>query len=171
MTSEQRLLSIVIPVFNEAESISQLYKELVAVCNQEGYDYEIIIVDDGSDDNIGKIVKQLNPVTYVRLRRNFGQTAALDCGIKRANGELIVTLDGDGQNDPADIPNLISHLEENDLDVVSGWRKNRRDTLMKKVSSRAANYLRSLLIHDGLQDSGCTLKVYKSECFDGIRLF
>ena len=171
MSSEQRLLSVVIPVLNEAESIDQLHKEIVSICKQENYNYEIIIVDDGSDDNTGKIVKQLNPVTYVRMRRNFGQTAAMDCGVKTAGGELIVTLDGDGQNDPTDIPKLIRYLEENDLDVVSGWRKNRKDSLMKKTSSRAASYLRSLMIKDGLQDSGCTLKVYKSECFKGISLF
>jgi len=167
MNLDQKSLSIVIPVFNEAETVGELHKEIVSVCNQEGYNYEIIIVDDGSDDGTGKIVKHLNPVTYVRLRRNFGQTAAMDCGIKTASGELIITLDGDGQNDPADIPKLIRHLEENDLDVVSGWRKNRKDNLMKKLSSRVANNMRSLLIKDGLNDSGCTLKVYKSECFKG----
>jgi glycosyltransferase involved in cell wall biosynthesis len=171
MTSAQGLLSIVIPVFNEADSIARLHQEVVSVCNREGYDYEIIIVNDGSTDDTDKVIKELVPVIYVRLRRNFGQTAALDCGIKTARGKIIITLDGDGQNDPADIPSLIRHLEENDLDLVSGWRKNRKDGYMKRISSRAANYLRSLLINDGLQDSGCTLKVYKAECFKGISLF
>jgi glycosyltransferase involved in cell wall biosynthesis len=171
MTSAQGLLSIVIPVFNEADSIARLHQEVVSLCNREGYDYEIIIVNDGSTDDTDKVIKELVPVIYVRLRRNFGQTAALDCGIKTARGKIIITLDGDGQNDPADIPSLIRHLEENDLDLVSGWRKNRKDGYMKRISSRAANYLRSLLINDGLQDSGCTLKVYKAECFKGISLF
>ena len=105
------------------------------------------------------------------MRRNFGQTAAIDCGIKRAKGELIVTLDGDGQNNPADIPKLIHFLEDNDLDVVSGWRKNRKDSYIKRIASKAAKYLRRFIIHDGLQDSGCTLKIYKAECFNGINLF
>lgn len=171
MTSEQRVLSIVIPAYNEAGSIGHLHDEIVSVCEREGYFYEIIIVDDGSTDHTEEIVKQLVPVFYIKMRRNFGQTAAMDCGIKKARGELIVTLDGDGQNDPADIPRLIKHLNENDLDVVSGWRKKRRDNFMKKLSSRLANSLRGVIVNDGLQDSGCTLKVYKKECFEGISLF
>ncbi len=169
ITSSQ--ISIVIPVFNEAENIGKLHNEIVSVCEQEKYNYEIIIVDDGSTDGTAKVAKQLMPVVYVHLRRNFGQTAALDCGIKQARGQLIVTMDGDGQNDPADIPGLISYLEDNDLDLVSGWRKNRKDSFTKKISSRAANYMRALIIKDGLNDSGCSLKVYRAECFNGINLF
>ena len=171
MPVKNNLVSIVIPAFNEADSIGALHQEVVAVCEREGYDYEIIIVDDGSTDDTEPVVKQLAPVIYIRLRRNFGQTAAMDCGIKRAKGELILTLDGDGQNDPADIPSLIKHLEENRLDIVSGWRINRRDSLMKKFSSRVANFLRSLIIKDGLHDSGCSLKAYRAECFKGISLY
>ncbi len=171
MPLKNNLVSIVIPVFNEADSIGALHQEAVVVCEREGYEYEIIIVDDGSTDDTEHVVKQLAPVTYIRLRRNFGQTAAMDCGIKKAKGELIVTLDGDGQNDPADIPKLIKHLEENRLDIVSGWRINRRDSFMKKFSSRTASFLRSLIIKDGLHDSGCSLKVYRAECFKGISLY
>lgn len=164
-------LSIIIPVFNEAECIGQLHKEIVTLCEQENYDYEIIIVDDGSTDDTNNIIKWLSPVIYIRLRRNFGQTAAIDCGIKQASGDLIVTMDGDGQNDPSDIPKLIHYLESNELDVVSGWRKNRKDSFMKKASSRAANYLRGFIIKDELHDSGCSLKVYRKDCFMGISLF
>jgi len=171
MASQGPFISIIIPVFNEVNCISKLHRETVEICKQENYDYEIIIVDDGSTDGTDRIVKELIPVIYIRLRRNFGQTAAMDCGIKRARGKLIITMDGDGQNDPADFPKLISCLINNNLDVVSGWRKNRKDTLTKKIASRAASIARGLIINDGLNDSGCSLKVYRAECFEGISLF
>lgn len=165
------LISVVVPVYNEVESINRLHTEVVDVCNREGYQFEIIIVDDGSKDGTDKVLKQLSPLTYIRLRRNFGQTAAMDCGIKRAQGDLIITMDGDGQNDPADIPKLIQHLEENDLDIVSGWRRHRKDPLIKKMSSRLAHLLRTFILHDGLNDSGCSLKVYRADCFEGVNLY
>ena len=170
MSSEMQL-SIVIPIFNEAASVQALHHEIVQICTKEGYTYEILMVDDGSSDGTGDVIKSLSPVTYIRLRRNFGQTAAMDCGIKHAQGKLIVTMDGDGQNDPADIPKMIRYLENNDLDVVSGWRKNRKDPILKHISSRAANLLRAMILNDGLNDSGCSLKVYRSECFKGISLY
>lgn len=171
MVVGNKLVSFVIPVYNEAGSISILHEEIKRVSEAEGFNYEIIIVDDGSTDNTELIIKNLYPVTYIRLRRNFGQTSALDCGIKKAKGSLIVTMDGDGQNDPADIPVMINYLEDQNLDVVSGWRKKRKDPWLKRVSSRMANYARMLMIRDGLNDSGCTLKVYRSECFKGITLY
>ncbi len=171
MSSQKPWLSVVIPVLNEAECIAQLHQEVVDVCEREGYNYEIIIVDDGSTDGTAAIVKRLEPVIYIQLRRNFGQTAAMDCGIKKARGELIVTMDGDRQNDPADIPRLIRYLQEKDLDVVSGWRRKRKDPFLKKLSSRAANFVRNMMIKDGLHDSGCSLKVYRAECFNGISLY
>lgn len=171
MTFSYNKISVVIPVYNEVESIQQLHEEVVKVCSDQNYDYEIIIVDDGSSDGTDKIIKQLSPLTYIRLRRNFGQTAAMDCGIKKAQGDLIVTMDGDGQNDPADIPSLIQHLQENDLDVVSGWRKDRKDPFMKNFSSRTANIVRAIILNDGLNDSGCSLKVYRADCFKGISLY
>jgi len=164
-------ISIIIPAFNEAACLPYLHQEIVTICNQKDYNYEIILIDDGSTDQTSSVVEDLEPLKYIRLRRNFGQTAALDCGIKHAGGDLIVTLDGDGQNDPADIPKLIDYLHENDLDIVSGWRKNRKDPFFKKMSSRLANYARSFIIKDGLNDSGCTLKVYRAECFKGISLY
>ena len=122
------LLSIVVPVYNEAENIAALHAEILQVCRGTGGPFEIIIVDDGSTDGTPEVVKGLAPVTSISLRRNFGQTAAMDCGIKHAWGEYIVTMDGDGQNDPADIPALLAHLKACDLDAVSGWRRKRRDS-------------------------------------------
>ena len=164
-------LSVVIPAYNEAENLPGLHAEIVDVCEAGGWRYEIIVVDDGSDDGTPEAVKALKPVTYIRLRRNFGQTSAMDCGIKHASGRYIVTMDGDGQNDPADIPALVKLLEEKQVDVVSGWRRNRRDGVRKRLASRAAARVRRVLINDGIHDSGCSLKIYRAECFRGISLF
>lgn len=164
-------LSVVVPVFNEEGNIEKLHKEIVDVCEANGYKYEIIFIDDGSTDQTAEICKSLRPLKIIRMRKNFGQTSAMDAGIKAAKNDYIVTMDGDGQNDPADIPQMIAYLEENNLDVVSGWRKNRKDTLMKRFTSRGANVLRHMIVHDGIHDSGCSLKVYKRECFKGVNLY
>ncbi len=164
-------ISVVVPVFNEEGNIAKLHKEILDVCQANGYTFEIIFVDDGSVDNTVNVCKNLHPLKLIRLRRNFGQTAAMDAGIKTAKYDYIVTMDGDGQNDPADIPRMIEYLEQNNLDVVSGWRKNRKDTLMKRFTSRGANLLRSIIVHDGIHDSGCSLKIYKRECFNGVNLY
>ncbi|MDR2884243.1 MAG: glycosyltransferase [Deferribacteraceae bacterium] len=102
-------ISIVVPVYNECENIANLHREINDMCVREGYTYEIIFVDDGSSDSSFQVAQSLTPITYMRLRKNFGQTAAMDAGIKAAKYDYIVTLDGDGQNDPADIPNLLKH--------------------------------------------------------------
>jgi len=164
-------LSIVVPVYNEQDNISRLHQEIVAVCADLGYPFEVIIVDDGSTDRTGEIARSLSPVKYIRLRRNFGQTAALDAGIKAAGNKYIVTMDGDLQNDPKDIPRLIQHQEEHGYDCVSGWRKSRRDGYMKRIVSKGANFLRSIIIKDNIHDSGCALKIYKRECFENISLY
>jgi glycosyltransferase involved in cell wall biosynthesis len=164
-------ISVVVPIFNEAGSITDLHNEVVDVCKKAGYTVELIFVDDGSTDNTVEVAKTLKPVKLIRFRKNFGQTSAMDAGIKAAQNDYIITMDGDGQNDPADIPKLIAHLEENDLDVVSGWRVNRKDSFFKKFASRGANLLRYVLIHDGIHDSGCSLKVYKRICFKNISLY
>ncbi len=134
-------VSFIVPVYNEVENIEKLHKEILAVARTLGTDFEIIMVDDGSSDGTYKKLKSLSPVTIIRMRTNFGQTSALDAGIKAAQYPYIVTMDGDLQNDPADVPALIRHLEENELDVVSGWRKNRKDSISKKFVSRVANLL------------------------------
>ena len=171
--SEEKI-SIVVPVYNEEGNIQNLHNEIKDILEspQMGVcQYEIIFIDDGSTDNTASICKTLYPLKLIRFRKNFGQTAAMDAGIKAASGDLIVTMDGDGQNDPADIPKMIDYLQVNGLDVVSGRRKHRKDTLMKRFTSRGASFLRHLLIHDGIHDSGCSLKVYKSECFHGVNLY
>lgn len=164
-------ISIVVPVFNEEGNIENLHKEIVDICEDNRYTYEIIFIDDGSTDRTAQICRNLTPLKLIRMRRNFGQTAAMDAGIKAAQYDYIVTMDCDGQNDPSDIPQMVRFLEDNNLDVVSGWRKNRKDNFMKRFISRGANFLRGLMIHDGIHDSGCSLKVYKRECFKGINLY
>jgi glycosyltransferase involved in cell wall biosynthesis len=164
-------LSIVIPVYNEEDNIAKLHQEIVTVCRTHNFEFEIIIIDDGSADKTAEIVKTLSPVKLICFRKNFGQTPALDAGIKQAAYNYIITMDGDGQNDPADIPRLIQYLEENNLDAVSGWRKKRKDSWRKKLASRGADLLRKFLIDDGVHDSGCTLKVYKRECFANLNLY
>lgn len=164
-------ISVVVPVFNEEGNIAKLHQEIKNVCEDNGYIYEIIFVNDGSTDKTDEACRKLEPLKLITMRKNFGQTAAMDAGIKAAQYDYIVTMDGDGQNDPADIPGMLKYLHENDLDVVSGWRKNRKDTFMKKFVSRGANFLRYLMVHDGIHDSGCSLKVYKKECFKGINLY
>jgi glycosyltransferase involved in cell wall biosynthesis len=165
------MISVVIPVYNEEGSVAELHREIVSVMTGIGRPFEIIFVDDGSVDQTVNTLRTLRPIRIVRFRRNFGQTAALDAGIKTARGEYIVTLDGDGQNDPEGIPKLIHELESKDLDVVSGWRKDRKDSLSKKYASKVAAYFRKFLINDGIHDSGCTLKVYRKECFDHVDLY
>ena len=164
-------ISVVVPVFNEEGNVRELHKEILEVCKKENYKFEIIFVDDGSKDKTPEICKELKHLKYIRMRKNFGQTAAMDAGIKLAQYDYIVTMDGDRQNDPADIPKLVNYLEENDLDIVSGWRKNRKDTVMKKFTSRVANFLRGIIVKDNIHDSGCSLKIYKKECFDHINLY
>ena len=164
-------ISVVVPVYNEEGNVEELHREIKQVCEENQYEYEIIFINDGSSDQTGKICRTLSPLKYIEFRKNFGQTAAMDAGIKAAKHEYIVTMDGDCQNDPADIPMMIEYLEENNLDVVYGWRKNRKDTFMKRFVSRGANFLRHLLVHDGIHDSGCSLKVYRRECFKGVTLY
>lgn len=168
-------LSVVVPVYNEEKNIEKLFYEIKEMCERgmDGvpFDYEIIFVNDGSTDGTDRVCRSLNPLTYIKFRKNYGQTSALDCGFKAATKELIAALDGDGQNDPADIPMMIEYLLKNDLDVVSGWRKSRHDTVGKRFVSRGANMLRYLIIHDGIHDSGCTLKIYRRECFDNLTLY
>ncbi len=164
-------ISVVVPVYNEEGNVRELHKEIMDVCEKEGYEYEIIFINDGSSDRTDEICRTLSPLKYICMRRNFGQTAAMDAGIKVAKYDYIVTMDGDRQNDPEDIPQMLRHLVENNLDVVSGWRKNRKDTFMKRFISRGANFLRGILVKDGIHDSGCSLKVYKKECFNGMNLY
>jgi len=165
-------ISVIIPAYNEKGNVTELHQRIIAALKPLRRSFEIIFVDDTSDDGTFEELKRLSgPLKIIRFRKRRGQTAALDAGIKAAKGAILVTLDGDLQNDPDDIPKLIHKLESENLDVVSGWRKNRKDPFMKRFISKGAKFLRDLLITDGIHDSGCTLKVYRRECFDTVDLF
>jgi len=167
--------SVIIPVFNEAENLSQLYQELIASCAKLKRTYEIIFVDDGSWDEsfiiLKKIQKKDSSVKILKLRRNFGQTAALSAGFDYAKGEIIITLDADLQNDPEDIHLLIQKIEEG-YDIVSGWRQRRKDKfLTRRLPSALANRLISLITRVKLHDYGCTLKAFRRDVIKNIRLY
>jgi glycosyltransferase involved in cell wall biosynthesis len=168
-------LSIVIPLFNEEENITPLYRELKTVLAGLRARCEVIFVDDGSADRSAEVLKHLarqdKMVKIIQFRKNFGQTAAIAAGVEHAQGEIIVTMDGDGQNDPRDIPRLLKRLKEGH-DVVSGWRKNRKDPLInKRFPSALANRLISWLTRVKLHDYGCTLKAYRRDILKDIRLY
>ncbi|HRY27850.1 MAG TPA: glycosyltransferase family 2 protein [Candidatus Moranbacteria bacterium] len=163
-------ISVVVPLYNEEGNVKELHKQILAACQALGKSFEIIFVDDGSKDGTVKDCEELSPLTLIKFRKNFGQTAAFDAGIKQAKGEIIITMDGDLQNDPKDIGLLLEKMNEG-FDVVSGWRFARKDTFMKKFFSRGANLLRKFLVEDNIHDSGCSLKAYKKECFENVDLF
>jgi len=162
--------SVIVPVFNEEKNIPSLHREIVSTLRKLKKPYEIIFVNDGSTDNSLQVMKKLKPLKIISLRKNSGQSAALDAGIKNAKGEIIITLDGDGQNDPKDIPCLLAKLNEG-YDVVCGWRYKRKDPLSKKIISKGAAFLRKFFVDDYVHDSGCTLRVYKKECFENLDLY
>ena len=166
-------VSIVIPVYNEVESVPHLHRAIREA--MAGRDYEVVYVDDGSTDGsieeLERLVRQDAEVgRLVVLRRNFGQTAALAAGIDHSVGEVLVTLDADMQNDPADIPLLIGKIEEG-YDLVSGWRIKRQDSFFRRIPSQAANWLISRVTGVPLHDYGCTLKAYRREVLEGFHLY
>jgi len=161
--------SVVVPVYDEEGSVVKLHREIVEVFKKLNKAFEIIFVDDGSKDKTFEKLKALKPITIIRLRKNFGQSSALDAGIKHARGKIIITLDGDGQNDPRDIPKLLKKLNGG-YDAVCGWRHKRRDPFVKRKVSQGAKFFRDFLVKDGIHDSGCTLRVYRRECFEDIDL-
>lgn len=167
--------SIVVPIYNEEDNISDLYRAIITALDATDTDYEIIMVDDGSADGSFSALKAIAAqdlrVKVIRFRRNFGQTAAMSAGFDAASGDIIIPMDGDLQNDPADIPRLIEKLHEG-YDVVSGWRSDRKDTFVtRKIPSILANALISRLTGVHLHDYGCTLKAYRREVLDGINLY
>lgn len=168
-------VSVIIPLFNEEESLPPLYRNLSEVMEGLKKSYELVFVDDGSVDKSFQILKEIadqDPhVKTVRLRRNFGQTAALVAGFDHARGDVMVPMDGDLQNDPADIPALLEKLDEG-FDIVSGWRRARKDPLLTKaLPSKLSNKLASWLTGVNLHDFGCTLKAYRREVVEGIQLY
>jgi len=168
-------LSVVIPIYNEEENIPYLMERLCNALKQLGLRYEIIAVDDGSRDNGAAVLKryaaEIPELKIVRLRRNSGQAAAIMAGLERATGEIVITIDGDLQNDPDDIEKLVTKLNEG-YDVVSGWRKNRHDyPLRRNFVSRVANRLISRASGIYLHDYGCTLKAYRRNMIQDVRLY
>lgn len=168
-------LSIVIPIYNEEENIEPLCREIREALEGLGLEYEILAIEDGSTDDSFTVLKRVHEeeprVRVIRFRRNFGQTAAFAAGFDAARGEMIVTLDADLQNDPADIPRLLAKLEEG-YDVVSGWRTERRDPfLTRRFPSMVANWLISEITGVRLHDYGCSLKAYRHEVVKNIRLY
>jgi len=170
MEGQKPFISVVVPLYNEEGNVRELHKRILDACEKLGKPFEIIFIDDGSKDETIKNAQGLTPLTLIKFRKNFGQTAAFDAGIKQAQGEVVITMDGDLQNDPADIGLLLEKMEEG-FDVVSGWRFKRKDSLSKKIFSRTANLLRKILIQDTIHDSGCSLKAYKRNCFEDVDLF
>lgn len=169
------LLSIVVPVFNERESLSLLHAQTTAVMRAHGYDYELVLVNDGSSDGSAEVLDRLaaedERVKVVHLRRNYGQTAALMAAIEHARGEVLIAMDADLQNDPADIPDLLAKLDEG-YDVVSGWRKRREDAMLsRRLPSVIANWLISSVLNVRLHDYGCTLKAYRRDVLEDVRLY
>ncbi len=167
-------LSVVIPVFDEVENLDQLADSLKQALKDQ--DYEVIFIDDGSTDgSLEKLVSIVagdeQHLALVELRRNYGQTAAIAAGIDHASGDVIVTLDADMQNDPADIPMLLQKIEEG-YEVVSGWRVDRKDKLLtRRIPSQVANWIISQVTGVALHDYGCTLKAYRREVLQGFRLY
>jgi len=168
-------LSIVIPVYNEQDSIQNLYDSLTAILENSGKSYEVILVDDGSTDGTFERLEDVHLKNscfkVIRFRRNFGQTQAMRAGFDNAKGDIIITLDADLQNDPADIPAIIEKMNEG-YDIVSGWRKNRKDnTVSRKIPSIIANKIISSLFNVRIHDYGCTLKGYRKDVLDNIELY
>ena len=169
-------ISLVLPIYNELENLTPLILEIEGVLGPTGKSYEIIAVDDGSDDGSAELLKKLaaeHPhLRAVFFRKNSGQAAAFDAGFRNASGDVVVTMDADLQNDPTDIPALIEKLETGGFDVVTGWRKDRKDgALLRKIPSRIANRMIRRMTGTKVHDLGCSLKVYRKHVTDEMRLY
>lgn len=168
-------LSIVFPVYNEEENVPLLLREIAAALEGQGWSYEIVAVDDGSTDRSLAVLRESQEhyptLRVLALEKNSGQTAALDAAWRGARGRLVVSLDADLQNDPADIPAMVRRLEETKSDMVIGVRVNRMDTWSRKMQSRIGNGVRNWITGDQITDTGCSLKLVKREAIDRVRLF
>ncbi len=168
-------LSIVVPIYNEVENLRPLCQRVHAVLAPMDWSYELILIDDGSQDGSSELLAELHAedetLKVLRFRRNFGQTAALAAGFEYAHGDVIVSLDGDLQNDPVDIPRLLAKLDEG-YDLVNGWRVNRQDPFLhRRLPSQIANRMISLTTRVKLHDYGCTLKAFRREVAKGLKLY
>jgi glycosyltransferase involved in cell wall biosynthesis len=166
-------LSVVIPAYNEEANVEACHQELASVLEAHGQAFEIIFVDDGSSDGTAEALRRITGadprVRVLRLRRNTGQSAALDAGFRAVRGAIVVTMDADLQNDPHDIPKLLAALPGHD--AVCGWRVDRRDPWTKRVASRVANVVRDRVTRDGVHDTGCSLKAFRREAVQRLRLY
>ncbi|UFX83183.1 glycosyltransferase family 2 protein [Candidatus Absconditicoccus praedator] len=169
-------ISIVITFFNESGNINSLFEELQKVLDKDfsDWEHELVMVDDGSVDNtwneLVEIKQKNNKIKLIRLNRNYGQSIAMDAGFKNIDGDIVVTMDGDLQNDHKDIKRLYDKLEKDSLDLVAGNRKQRKDPLSVRIITFVAKFLRKLLIKDGVEDSGCTLRIYRKKVTDNLNL-
>jgi dolichol-phosphate mannosyltransferase len=165
--------SVVLPIKDEEECIEELLNELEPVMSALNAPWELICVNDGSTDGTLSILERYasshDNVRIISFTSNFGQSSAFDAGFKAAQGEFVLTLDADGQNDPHDIPKLVEAVEGADL--VCGWRVDRKDTFFKKIISRCSNLIRGALCHDWCHDTGCSLKIYRTKCLQKITLY
>lgn len=168
-------VSIIVPVKDEEENIVILANEINQAMKNVGLSWECIWIDDGSTDTTAKELKKLNEMDHRHrfhlLVQNFGQSAALSVGFQKAKGDIVATLDGDGQNDPADIPQLIELLQKSGADMVNGVRQKRHDSFIRKISSRIANNFRNWVTGDTVTDVGCSVRVFRSQCVKRIPLF
>jgi glycosyltransferase involved in cell wall biosynthesis len=169
-------ISVVVPMRNESPNVEKLYRDVTASLTSFGRSYEIVAIDDGSRDDTFELLARIQSkdprVRVIRFRRNFGQTAAFAAGFSHARGRYIVTADGDNQNDPADIPGMIQMLEERDLDIVCGWRKDRKDPFInRRLPSMIANAIISFATGVKLHDYGCSLKVFRAEVVKAMKLY
>ena len=175
MAEQSKAISIIVPLLNERDNVEQVVAEIDSVMADSGHDYEIVMVDDGSIDGTVELLTQLQ-ATYanlriIELRRNFGQTSAIAAGFDHARGAVIVPMDGDLQNDPADIPRLVARLDDG-YDVVSGWRRHRKDKLVtRKIPSWVANWLIGKITGVKLHDYGCSLKAYRRDVVQHLNLY
>jgi dolichol-phosphate mannosyltransferase len=161
-------ISVVVPLYNEEGNVAELQRQIEA--ELKGREYEIVLVDDASTDNTLANIPGGEHVRVIQFEKNSGQSAAMHAGIQHARGEIIVTLDGDLQNDPADISAMITLLNQG-WDLVCGYRQKRKDTAFKRLQSRIANVVRSRFVGDGVRDTGCTLKVMRRDCREALLLF
>ena len=159
-------ISVVVPLFNEVENVPFLQMELRQAL--AGLSYELVLVDDGSIDGTAEKVERDGKARVIRLERNAGQSAAMYVGMQHARGKIVALIDGDLQNDPADIPKLASAVREGRADLACGYRAKRKDTTVKRITSRVANFVRSRFTKDGVRDTGCTLKAMKRECVQAL---
>jgi glycosyltransferase involved in cell wall biosynthesis len=168
-------LSVVVPLYNEEENVAELHRRIAAALDGSGHEVEMIFVDDGSRDGTVAVLREIGArdprVVVLKLRRNFGQTPSMRAGIDHATGEVIVTMDGDLQNDPKDIPAMVSMMAEG-YDLVAGWRRNRQDAwLSRKLPSRIANWLIGKVTGIAIRDNGCSLKAYRADVIKGTPLY